>query len=264
MDLAALKLCVKVAQVGSFAGAARLFDLDPSVVSRLVGALEDELGFRLFQRTTRHVSTTEAGAMYFARIAPVIEEMDRARSESLDLVSAPTGVIRVTTSVSFAQNCLVPLLPALRKKFPLLGIDLLMTDAVVDILSERIDLAVRLSPRHDSGLVGSKLMHTRHRVCASPEYLATHDPIVNPTDITHHQCILFPLAGYRDRWIFRSTTGEISEHGVSGAMVISNALGIRQACIDGMGLALLPSWNVDVHIKHGDLVDLFPDLTPPR
>lgn len=146
MNLQTLQLVALVAQRGSFALAAKERDLDPSIVSRAIAGLEEELGIRLFQRTTRRMSLTEAGDLYLRRIEPLIEEMERARVEALDVSAAPAGTLRISASVSFGQSMIVPLLPAFRHRYPDLKVEGIFTDANLDLVSERIDLAVRLAP----------------------------------------------------------------------------------------------------------------------
>ena len=233
MDIATLKVFVEVMRAGSFAAVARAHDVDPSSISRTIAILEDELGFRLFQRTTRRLAATEAGALYFERMQPIIDELDRAGQEARDIVTEPAGRLRVTASVSFGHTVLVPLLPRLRSAFPELAVDLMLTDAVLDLITEKIDVAVRLGPRIDTGLIGTQLMRTRYYACASPAYLKAAPKLKVPSDLTAHGCLLFPYPGYRSRWRFRAKNGEVTEVPVNGAVTISNALALHRAALDG-------------------------------
>src|SRR5579872_6717564 len=144
MDIETLRLFVQVARRGSFAIVARDRGTDPSSVSRTIAALEDELQVRLLQRSTRRMTLTEAGAAYLARLESLIEELDHARDEALAVSARPIGTIRLTASVAFGQKCVAPLLPKLRQTCPDLGIDLILTDANLDLVSEGVDLAIRL------------------------------------------------------------------------------------------------------------------------
>ncbi len=258
MDISTLRTLVDVMRRGSFAAVARAHDLDPSSISRSIAALEDEIGFKLFQRTTRRLAPTEAGALYFERIQPLVEELDRARLEAVDLASAPAGNLRVTASVSFGQKCLAPLLPALRESYPALSIELILSDSVLDLIEERIDVAIRLGPPADSSLIGTQLMRTRYRVCASPAYLKQHAAMKEPADLADRDCLLFPLRGFRNRWRFRSKDGALLEVPVKGKVVISSALALHRAALDGLGPVLLADWLLDDDIARGALVDLFP------
>lgn len=259
MDTALLRIFVDVMRRGSFAAVARDREIDPSSVSRSIGALEDDLGIRLFQRTTRRLSPTEAGIVYFERIEPLIEEMERARHLAADISERPSGVLRVTTSVSFGQRCIVPLLPDFTNAYPDLAIDLLLTDAVIDIVTERIDVAVRLGALADSALIASQLLQTTYSVCASADYLARRGRPHMPRDVEQHECLLFPLPGFRSRWVFRDGEGALTEVPVAGRVVISNAGALRQCAVMGMGLALMPQWNIGIDLQQGNLVNVFPD-----
>lgn len=254
-----LQLFVDVMRQGSFAAVARDRNLDPSSVSRAIAGLEAELGIRLFQRTTRQLSPTEAGAAYFERIEPLVEEIQQAIAIATDISGQPKGTLRITTSTSFGKKCIVPLLPAFQAKYPDLAVDLLLTDAVVDLFAERIDIAIRLGLLSDSTLIAQQLMQTHYAVCASPQYLEHCEPLKKPSDLEHHNCLLFPLEGFRSRWIFRDRNGNQSEVLVQGRTTISNAIALQQCAIAGMGLALLPNWLIDEDLQTGSLINVFPD-----
>jgi len=258
MNLSALQLLLDVARRGSFAAAARTHGLDPSAVSRSIALIEAELGIRLFQRTTRRLSPTEAGAVYLTRAEAVVDELERAREEARAVSATPSGTLRLTASVTFAQVCIVPLLQRFRATFPSVRLELLMTDANLDLVAERIDLAVRLAPRITTDVIGAKLMDTCYRVCASPSYAAAAPTLDRPEALSRHDCLRLALPAYRSHWRFRDTDGVVSEVPVDGSVVLSNPLGVRDAAIAGLGPALLPDWLIDDEIGAGRLVDLFP------
>jgi DNA-binding transcriptional LysR family regulator len=258
MDISTLQLFIEVVRQGSFAAVARDRNLDPSSVSRAIANLEEELGIRLFQRTTRQLSPTEAGQLYFERIEPLVEEMQQAIDAATDVSDQPKGKLRVTASVSFGLKCIVPILPEFQRLYPDLSVDLVLTDAVVDLFADRIDLAVRLGPLADSTLIAQQLMRTHYIVCAGPVYLQQSAPLQHPRDIPHHHCLLFPLAGFRSRWLFRASTGEKTEVFVTGRTMISSGVALLQCAIAGMGLALLPNWLVDDDLQSGRLINVFP------
>ena len=259
MNISVLQLFVEVMKQGSFAAVACDRNVDPSSVSRAISGLESELGVRLFQRTTRQLSPTEAGTTYFERMEPLLEELQQAIDVTTDVSRQPKGTLRVTASVSFGQHCIVPLLPKFQARYPDLTVDLLLTDAVVDLLAERIDVAVRLGILADSTLMAQRLMPTHYVVCASSEYLKRAGQLQHPQDLAHHNCLRFPLAGFRTRWLFKDKHGQLSEVPVAGKAVISNAIALQQCAIAGMGVALLPNWLVDADQQAGILVNVFPD-----
>lgn len=258
MDVLALDLFVAVMRQGSFAAVARDRNVDPSSVSRAIAALESELGVRLFQRTTRKLSPTEAGSIYFEQISPLVEEIQQAGERAKDSLEHVKGTLKVTASVAFGLKCIVPMLPEFERQYPGLSVDLLLTDAVVDLYSEQVDLAVRLGLLPDSTLVARRLIPVRYRVCASADYLERKGIPAVPAEIASHDCLCFPLAGFRSRWIFRDEQRQLSEVAVQGRTVISNAIALQQCAIAGMGLALLPNWLVDDDIQSQRLVDVFP------
>lgn len=267
MDLVSLRIFVDVAQAGSFAEVARRQNLDPSSVSRIVAGLERDLAFRLFNRSTRRLSLTEAGEAYLERVGPLIDELADAAEAARDLSAGPSGALRLSASVAYGQSVLTPLLGAFRAAYPGLTLDLLFTDAVVDLVAERIDLAIRLGPRPQSDHVASKLAPVRYCVCASPDYLDAHGRPDAPLELRHHQCLRFPFPGFRERWKFRRTetrdaaTADEIDVPVDGAITISSALALRRCAINGLGPALLADWLVADDLANERLVDLFPDHT---
>jgi DNA-binding transcriptional LysR family regulator len=259
MDLAMLRTLALVAQHGSFAAAARVLDLDPSSVSRIVANAEASLGLRIFQRTTRRLRITEEGEIYLRRAVPLIEELEHAREEAGRARSEPSGTLRLTASVAFAHECIVPHLGDFHGRYPEISLELLPTDATLDILANGIDLAIRLAPAPEGDLVSTRLIRTRYRVCAAPGYLAQHGPLSGPRDLSGLNCLRFALPEFRSRWLFRRAGEEPFEVAVSGRTVIANALSLRQAARDGLGPALLADWLIGGDLARGDLVDLFPE-----
>jgi DNA-binding transcriptional LysR family regulator len=256
MDLDALKLFAEVARSGSFAAVARAANLDPSQVSRMVAGLERELGVRLLQRTTRSMSLTEAGARYLGQVEPLIEGLARAAEEARFEDSDPAGLVRLTASVAFAQARLAPLLDRFRARFPKLLLDLVLTDRNLDLVSERIDIAIRLGPSYSADVIGARLFRTRYHVVASPGWLARAGPLASPAALNVHDCLLFSFPDFRTRWLFRS--GEtIEEVPVKPALLVTNALILREAALGGHGPALLADWLIGDDLASGALVDLF-------
>lgn len=259
MDIAHLKTFIEVVRQGSFAGAARQLDLTPSSVTRAIASLEAALDARLLQRTTRRVALTKAGAAYIERIGPLLDELERAGEELHASAGQARGTVRVTASVAYGQNVLVPLLPDLHAAHPGLEVELLLSDSVLDLVSQRIDLALRMGPAVDTSLVGSRLRPIRFRVCASPAYLRKHGQPRKPGDLARCDCLRFALPNYRTQWTFRDAEGHVEEVAVGGWLVMSTALALHRAALDGLGPALLGDWLIDADIAAGRLVDLFPD-----
>ena len=258
ISLADLTCFADVAREGSFAAVARKRGLDPSIISRTIASLEGELGFRLFDRTTRRLNLTEAGSIYLERSQTLTAELEAAREEAGDALTRPSGLLRITASAAFGTHWLTPRLRTFMDAYPDITVEALLTDAVVDIAAERIDLAMRLAVRPDGELVATKLMDTRYHVVASPDYVGREGPLQQPGDLAARQCLLLTLPGYRSRWSFRR--GGVSEDvPVAGRLAISSPAAIRSATLDGMGPALLADWMVQEDLRQGTLIALLPD-----
>ena len=147
----------------------------------------------------------------------------------------------------------------IRALYPALKLELLFTDTALDLVSERVDLAIRLGASLDTSLIGVKLFNTRYRVCASPAYLAREKPLRTPQDLGDHKCMSFTLPEFRTRWLFRDSARAVSEVAIDGDVVISSALALRECALAGMGPTLLANWLIDDDIAQGRLVDPFPN-----
>lgn len=260
MDLQQLRHFVEVVHHGSFAAAARHLDLTPSVVTRSVAALEDELGVRLMQRTTRRLALTEAGATYHAQVLGVLEALERAHDDARGVTGDVRGTVRLTASVAYGQTVVVPLLAELHALHPALEIDLQLTDKVLDLVTERVDLALRLGPPQDTSLVGQALTPVRMRVVASPGYLKRHGRPRTPADLAVCDCLRFPLPGFRTQWRFRDGQGAVESVDIKGWLVLSTALALHHAALADLGPVLLGDWLIGPDLEAGRLVDLFPAL----
>ncbi|MEM9708698.1 MAG: LysR substrate-binding domain-containing protein [Pseudomonadota bacterium] len=256
MDLSSLRIFKECVARGSFAAAARALDLDPSAVSRSIAALEASLGLRLFERSTRHIALTEAGALYHGRVAPVLGDLDDAAEAAKDLGKGPKGRLRVSASTAFGERVIVPMLGAFLASYPDLSMDLRLTDAQVDLVADRLDLAIRLTPEAPPDTIIRKLCATRYRVVAAPSY---RPPITlaEPGDLSACDCLLFALPGFRDLWRFRQGS-DVIDVPINGRLEVTGAAAIAAAARSGIGPALLAEWLVAEDLASGRLVDLFP------
>ena len=259
MEIDSVRVFVDVMKHGSFAAVARQRQVDPSSISRSIANLESELGFRLFQRTTRKLSPTEAAGEYFTRVEGLLGEFDLASEAALDLVSMPTGTLRVTACTSFGQRVLAPILPELRSRYPDLTIDLCLVDHSIDIVDEKIDLAVRFGNQPEGNFVVSRLVPRHFRVCASPEYIKQNGELADPRVLEERDCLLFSLPGYRSEWKFRRKGESVFSVPVAGHLLVSHGVTMTMCAIAGLGPALLPDWLCGTEIASGELIDLFPD-----
>ena len=255
MDTDDLKTLRLVAQRGSFAGAARVLNVDPSSVSRSVASVEAELGVRIFQRSTRRLSVTEAGRIYLDRLDGLLEALNEAQDAAAGASRGPEGRVRIAASVAFGHEILVPLLPSLRARLPNIEPELVLSDEAMDLVGAEIDLAVRLAPAPSGDLISARLMHTRYKVVASPDY----ERPSSPADLSDRDCLRLTLPDFRTQWRFRGPNGAEEVVPVSGSVTISNPLALREAARLGQGPALIADWIVARDLDAGRLIDLFPN-----
>lgn len=259
MNTADLDTFMIVTRHGSFAGAARELHVDPSSVSRTVAALESALGTRLFQRNTRKLALTEAGASLVERIGPLLEELEQVRQSAADATAQVHGTLRVTASNAFGIQRVVPVLPAFCKAHPDLKLDIVLTDTLLDLVAERIDVAIRIGALRDSTLIAVPLMRMRYRVVASPTWLsALGAPPGSPDDLTNRECLTYSMPGFRDRWFFELDGEAPAAVTVTPRMHSANGLVLRELACQGLGFTLLPDWLIRDDVAAGRLVDLFP------
>lgn len=259
MEIDSVRVFVDVMKQGSFAAVARQRRADPSSISRSIASLEAELGFRLFQRTTRRLAPTEAADEYFTRVEGLIGEFDLASEAALDLVSLPTGTLRVTACTSFGQRVMAPILPELRSRYPDLAIDLHLVDHTVDIVEEKIDLAVRFGNKPEGNFIVSRLVPRHFRVCASPEYIERNGRPDDPRELEERDCLRFSMPGYRSAWKFRRKGESVFSVPVAGHLLVSHGATMTKCAVAGLGPALLPDWLCTKEIAAGELIDFFPD-----
>ena len=264
METENLTLFLDVAQRLSFTAVAEARGLNPSSVSRAIGQVERELGVRLFERSTRRMSLTEAGEAFRLRASGILDEFEQAREQARGLVARPMGRLRLTASTAFGERMIVPLVPRFRAAYPEVALDLILTDARLDLIEEGIDLAVRLGTGVGGDGIVSRLLTTRYRVCASPDYLEIAPPLHRPEDLAVHACLLFTLPTFRTEWSFRSRgavagTEDPLRVPIRGDIAVSSALSLRTCVLQGGGPALLADWLIRDDLAAGGLVDLFPD-----
>lgn len=259
MELETLQIFVDIMRGDSFAGVARSRGVAPSSISRAIASLEQDLGVRLFQRSTRKLEPTDAASLYFQRIQHLLPEFESARLCLEDIQSQPSGTLRVTAATVFGQLKISPLLPEFTQAYPQLSIELLLTDAYVDLVAEHVDLGIRLGSLKDSSYIAKRLRRLHFHICASPAYCERNGIPKNPEDVQNHDALIFPRPDFKLDWLFKDRQGKINRIPINGKVLVTNSLVIRDCAIAGMGLVLLPDWLVGDAIANGQLLDLFPD-----
>ncbi|MDD9902310.1 MAG: LysR family transcriptional regulator [Rhodospirillaceae bacterium] len=252
-NVKAIRLFLQAAQSGSLSGAGREFGLSPASVSRQISALEDDLGVRLLNRTSRRLSLTEAGQLYLQRAERWLQDLDEMREEVGQLAVRPRGRLRVQARISLGTQYIAPLIPGLLAKFPELDIDLWLTDSALDLTEHGIDVAVRTGYQSDSSLIARRIATSPRLVCASPNYWAAHSVPRAPKDLAAHNCLIYRFGEAPALWTFRGPDDAATELRVDGNFQSNNAEALRIATLSGLGVALLPAWSIRDDLMAGKL-----------
>ena len=258
--LAAIEAFVQVAETASFSEAARRLRTSKSVVSRQVSALEAELGARLFHRTTRSLTLTEAGQGYRERVGQILADLAEANLAVTQLQAAPRGTLRVNAPMSFGFLHLAPALPDFQARYPEVALDVSMNDRFVDLVDEGFDVAVRIAALQDSSLIARRLAPIRLVVCASPDYLKARGTPRVPQDLHAHACIVNSNIASAHEWKFVDAQGKPLVVKVDSKIAINNGDALRVAALGGMGLTILPTFIVGRDLQAGTLVSVLADF----
>jgi len=257
--LSGISVFVQAAGAGSFAKAADQLGLTRSAVGKAIARLEDRLDTRLFHRTTRGQSLTDRGQAFYERCMIVVADMEAAEAVLDRQDGSPSGILRVGAPILLGRQCVAPILVELARRHPKLELDLRFSDHFVDLVEERIDLAVRIGPLPDrAGLITRTLGSFDMVVCAAPEYLAARDVPADFDDLSRHDCLAFSRRGGRSEpWRFQSADGTRTELAVSGRIRLDDLDAIVDAAVAGAGIACLPCWLANRHIAAGRLARIF-------
>src|SRR6266566_573649 len=259
MDVfASVKAFVAVADEGGFAQAARKAGAATSSVMRRVDALEEHLGAVLLNRSTRSVTLTPAGEAYYVPAVRILSDLDEANRSVSELSGPPRGLLRVSLPVAFARLHVAPLVPEFLKSCPGVELELLMTDSVVNLVEDRVDLAVRIGSLESSSLIARKLAPNRRVVCASPEYIQTHGEPRIPADLAKHNCLTFSCSTGDRTWRF-ARTGQDEQVRVRGNLRANHSETLRKAALSGLGLILMPTWLIGGDLGQGRLRPVLTD-----
>ena len=257
MDLDGIAVFVKVVQAGSFSQAAKLLNMPNSTVSAKVAALEKRLGVTLLQRTTRRLHLTEAGEGYFRRCMTALEELHAAENELAIERGETKGVLRLTAPVELGRSALPPVLDVLMKRHPAIKIDLIITNRLVDLVAENIDVAVRAGPLKDSGLIAKRFVLGQFGLWASPSYLKNNSVPRNPDELKEHDCLRF--APFTGRKLQLTNGRERAQIALAGRITADDFEALRALAVLGWGIALLPSFLCAEEAKERKLVSVLPN-----
>lgn len=255
MNIEHLKLFVRLAITNNISLAGQELGVSPAVASSHISKLEEGLGVRLVHRTTRKVSLTEEGEAFLPYAEDVLSSVEAARASVGAGSTSPTGTLRVTAPASFGRMHLMPALKGFLSRYPDLTLDFRFSDSIVDLVEGGFDIAIRNAELKDSTLIARKLAPDNRIVCASPDYLAMFDEPSSPHDLRNHQCI--HLMGL-ENWVFDTPDGHLSIK-TKGRFRTDNGEAVRDACADGLGIAINSTWSVYQHLARGELVQILRD-----
>jgi len=250
---------VQVVTSGSFTAAAEAMGLSKGAVSKYVARLEEHLGARLLNRTTRKLTLTEAGERYFERAHVALAELVAAEAEIAELSDAPRGRLRVSAPTFYGVEILSKLIGPFLKRYPEVDLDVVLDNRFVDLVAERFDVAIRFQAPRDSSLVMRKLTEIPIVACAAPSYIEARGQPKTPVDLREHDCLLYSVAARPNDWLFRSAGGRPLAVPVKGRLTSNDDHALRQAAVDGLGVLFMPKLFIEDALASGALTQLFPD-----
>lgn len=254
-DISDMEVFIRTVRSGSMSQAARSFNVTPAAISYRLSKLETSLGTRLLHRTTRRLGLTQDGEEYLRQAERVISELGRLEIPITRRDEEPQGVLKVTMPASFGRQHIAPVMPKFLKRYPKVQLNLVMSDEIIDIMAQSIDLAIRISRLEDSELIARKIAPDRRVVCASPDYLKRHGTPRTPRDLARHNCLLLSQQPY---WVFQGPRG-LERIKVEGNFECNNGEVIREATCAGLGISLKATWDIASHLKRGKLVTVLDD-----
>lgn len=256
--LDAMRVFVAVVERNGFSAAAQALALSTAGVTRQVAALEKRLNTRLLHRTTRRVSTTSAGAAYYAQCVRLLAEFDALEASVGAQALAPSGTLRINAPVSWGIARLGPLLAGFRARFPQVELDLALSDRLVDMVEEGYDVVIRITREPGPTLIARKLGQARITLCASPGYLQAHGTPQTPQALAGHACLTYSYWSSGDHWPLHGPGGEVKVV-VNSQLRANNGDVLREAAIAGMGIMLQPDFLIDPPLADGRLVRVLPE-----
>ncbi len=249
-----LEIFARVARTGNMSAAGREMGLSPAVVSKRISQLEERLGARLFQRTTRHLTLTETGAGYFKRVVDILSLCEEAEDFVSRRNTKPRGLLKITMPTTFSRLHIAPYLGKFLASYPDIELDTHLSDRFVDIIREGFDLAIRIGELEDSSLVARKIAADNRVICAAPAYLAKCGTPNSLADLDLHNCL---SAGAQDVWRLEGPQGQ-EQVRTNGNLRSNSGELIREALLAGVGLGLRSTWDIGPELKSGKLEVVLP------
>ncbi|SDG74793.1 LysR family transcriptional regulator [Pelagibacterium luteolum] len=262
-DLARIRAFVQVFDAGGFSAAARIHGRSKALLSKYVTDLEDYLGARLMNRTTRKLSLTEAGEAYYREVRDILTQLDDLDATITDQTAAPRGILRISAPRNFGERTLLDPLFEFTRLHPDVTLDLRLEDRMVDLVEEGIDVALRISRMSDTSLIARKIAETSVAVCAAPSVIKAYGAPKTPEALKGVPCIVDTNMTGQANWQFVEDGKTMTVH-VDGPVRVNSPVGALVAAQKGLGFALLPSFLSDSAIQKGELVPVLVDYLPQR
>jgi len=258
--LQSMRVFAKVVEQGSFAGAGKLLDISNAVVTRHVADLEEHLGTRLLNRTTRRLSLTETGHAYLERVLQILQEIDDAEAIASAHSKKPSGTLRIYSHLGFGQTQLAQLLPAYASQYPDVILDVTLSDRTLDLVEDGFDVGIFIDiQKYDSGMIARQLGVSKALLCASPEYVRRHGEPRELADVSRHACLNFSYEQLRHHWPVKGPDGQTIHIPVNGKVVSNSGELLRHCALAGMGIMIRPSFALGDDLAAGKLVRLLPE-----
>jgi DNA-binding transcriptional LysR family regulator len=258
--LQSMRVFAKVVEQGSFARAAQAMDMSNAVVTRHVADLEEHLGTRLLNRTTRRLSLTETGTAYLERVLQILQEIDDAEAIASAQSSKPSGVLRIYSHLGFGQQQLPHLLPEYAQSYPEVTLDIAVSDRTPDLVEERFDIGIFIDfQKFDASMIARQIGISQVLLCASPEYVKRHGAPVALGDISAHACLNFSYEQLRHHWPVQGPNGDTVNIPIRSKVMSNNGDLLRHCALAGMGIVLRPSFALGDDLAAGRLLRLMPD-----
>ncbi|MEX3980541.1 LysR family transcriptional regulator [Paraburkholderia sp. EG287A] len=258
-DFEGLAMFAKVAEEGSFAAAARAMGVSVATVSRGVARLEDRLGARLFNRTSRQLALTEFGRTICEKASEIYRQAEEAESAAREMSVQPRGLVRLAVPMSFGLRWVAPLLPGFFRMYPDVSIDLHLSDATVDIVADGFDAALRIAALPDSSLVARRLCAVTQYVVASPDYLKREGRPAHPRELADRPCLSYAYRARSDVWRFTNAAGEEEPIMPSGPLRVTNTDALLPTLLDGLAIGELPEFIAGEYLADGRLEAILTD-----
>ncbi len=252
-----------VVEAGSFTTAADQLGISKSFVSKQISQLENSLGTRLLHRSTRKLSLTDEGARFYKHCELIVSEAEKAREEMIDSHDNPRGRIRMTLPQSLIISNVGSVLLKFQEEYPEIGLEIVASGVIENLIDEGIDLALRVGQLEDSTLISKKLSQCSFQTVASPQYIKKYGEPNHPSDLTHHNCLIYASSSTGRHWPFRLPTGEEVTVNIRGNLICNDGHLIIDAALQGRGVGFGPSFLYQPYIDKGELNLLLPEFSLP-